>query len=70
MNVLNVVLRGALCEACNSGWLGGQLERQVAPLLAPMAVQRKSAVLDAAPQTRSGSMSAAVAAVQITALIA
>ena len=50
MGALNVILKDALCESCNSGWLGGQLEKQVAPILKPMAVERKPTVLDAGTQ--------------------
>ena len=46
-DVLRVVLRDALCERCNSGWLGGTVEKPAARLLAPMAVRRKPRILDA-----------------------
>lgn len=46
MRTLNVVLRDALCESCNNGWLGGVLEERAAQILKPMAVQRKPTVLD------------------------
>jgi len=50
MDVLNIVLKDALCESCNSGWLGGQLEKRVASIFKPMAVERKPTVLDAGTQ--------------------
>src|ERR1700722_4971309 len=45
MRTLNVVLREALCEPCNNGWLGGELEERASSILKPMAVQRKPTVL-------------------------
>jgi hypothetical protein len=50
MGALNIVLKDGLCESCNTGWLGGQLEKQVASILKPMAVERKPTVLDAGAQ--------------------
>src|SRR6266566_472168 len=50
MNVLKVVLQDALCESCNNAWLGGGIEKSAARFLAPMAVERQPAVLDAAAQ--------------------
>lgn len=31
MDVLRVVLKDALCRSCNSGWLGGTVEKPAAP---------------------------------------
>jgi len=50
MDVLRVVLKDALCRPCNSGWLGGMVEKPAARLLAPMAVDRQPRTLDAADQ--------------------
>jgi hypothetical protein len=50
MSALNVVLKDALCETCNNGWLGGGLEKRAAPILKPMAVERKPTVLDSEMQ--------------------
>ena len=50
MGALNVVLKDALCESCNNGWLGGQLEKDAASILKSMAVERKPVVLDAGMQ--------------------
>jgi hypothetical protein len=46
INALNVILKEALCESCNSGWLGGGLEKRAARILKAMAVERKPIVLD------------------------
>ncbi len=40
MQALNVTLRDAICEDCNSVWLS-RLERAVKPVLAPMAVSAR-----------------------------
>jgi hypothetical protein len=48
--VLKVILKDALCATCNNAWLGGTVEQPAAPLLAPMAVQRKPTHLDPAAQ--------------------
>ena len=50
MDVLRVVLKDALCRSCNSGWLGGTVEKPAARLLAPMAVDQQPTTLDAADQ--------------------
>jgi hypothetical protein len=46
MDVLNVILKDALCESCKNGWLGGVLEKRAASILKSMAVERKPVVLD------------------------
>jgi len=50
MDVLKVVLEDALCDSCNSGWLGGGIEKSAARLLTPMAVERQPVALGAAAQ--------------------
>jgi hypothetical protein len=42
---LNVVLKREICRNCNSGWLA-QLEREVAPFLAPMSKEFAATNLD------------------------
>ena len=48
--LLWIVLKDALCAACNNAWLGSTLEKPVARLLGPMAVMRQPALLDPAAQ--------------------
>jgi len=48
--LLRIVLKDALCATCNNAWLGSMVEKPVARLLAPMAVERQPAVLDPAAQ--------------------
>ena len=50
MDILRVVLKGKLCGDCNSGWLGGTVEKPAARLITPMAAWRRPAILDAADQ--------------------
>ena len=49
MQALNVTLRDAICEDCNSVWLS-RLERAVKPVLAPMAVSARPTALSPASQ--------------------
>jgi hypothetical protein len=48
MQALNITLHDAICEECNSVWLGRQLERPAKPLLAPMAVSARPTMLSLA----------------------
>ena len=50
MALLRVVLKDALCQDCNSGWLGGKVEKPAARLLGPMAVRGQPKILNAADQ--------------------
>jgi hypothetical protein len=50
MQALKVALTDALCARCNNAWLGGTIERPVARLLGPMAVDAKPTTLDALAQ--------------------
>jgi hypothetical protein len=50
MEILRVVLKGKLCADCNSGWLGGTVEKPAARLITPMAGWRRPVILDAAAQ--------------------
>jgi hypothetical protein len=46
---LNIVLEDRICAPCNNGWLAG-IEKQVRPLLKPMAVSAERTMLDSAAQ--------------------
>jgi hypothetical protein len=49
-DVLKIALKGKICASCNNAWLGGSLEKSMARLLAPMAVQCQPVIVDAAAQ--------------------
>lgn len=53
MDVLRVVLKDALCRSCNSGWLGGRIEKPASRLFVPMAIDKAPTVLDIAAQRLS-----------------
>jgi hypothetical protein len=41
MDILRIVLEGKLCADCNSGWLGGTIEKPAARLITPMAAWQR-----------------------------